>query len=201
MKPRTFVPVFSVDKKTLMSTTHSRAAKWVASGRATPFWFGGCWCVRMNEKTKEIVQNARGQNMLATKNSRNITVDTQAFRWKVSVDKEFLSVVAESRDDPKGRLVIRLNYPAHGEPQWQVTPSLVASLIRDAIENGWDHTAKGEHVVHSKASPQECYVQRQGGKFHLMNLPEDLLRQIMDYLQDQAPESLIASVRRELTRG
>lgn len=44
-----FVPVFDVDGKTpLMPTIPSRADKWVKSGKATPFWKRGIWCVRLN---------------------------------------------------------------------------------------------------------------------------------------------------------
>ena len=45
-----FVPVFDVDGKTpLMPTIPSRARRWVESGKATPFWKRGIWCVRLNQ--------------------------------------------------------------------------------------------------------------------------------------------------------
>lgn len=42
------VPVVDQNQKPLMPTTPSRAARWVKSGKATPFWKRGIWCVRLN---------------------------------------------------------------------------------------------------------------------------------------------------------
>ena len=43
-----FVPVVDQNQKTLMPTTPSRARRWVKSGKATPFWQKGVFCVRLN---------------------------------------------------------------------------------------------------------------------------------------------------------
>jgi hypothetical protein len=43
-----FVPVIGQDQQSLMPTTPSRARKWVKSGKATHFWKGGHFCVRLN---------------------------------------------------------------------------------------------------------------------------------------------------------
>jgi RRXRR protein len=43
-----FVPVIGQDQQPLMPTTPARARKWIKSGRATPFWKGGIFCVRLN---------------------------------------------------------------------------------------------------------------------------------------------------------
>jgi RRXRR protein len=43
-----FVPVVDRDQKPLMPTTPARARKCVTSGKATPFWKGGVFCVRLN---------------------------------------------------------------------------------------------------------------------------------------------------------
>ena len=53
------VPVVDRHQKPLMPTTPSRAARWVKSGKATPFWKRGVWCVRLNQdpsddKTQDI---------------------------------------------------------------------------------------------------------------------------------------------------
>jgi hypothetical protein len=55
-----FVPVVSKDNKPLMPTKPSRARRWIKSGKATPFWKRGIFCVRLNvepkgRKTQEIV--------------------------------------------------------------------------------------------------------------------------------------------------
>jgi len=43
-----FVPVVDKDQRPLMPTTPARARKWIASGKATPFWKRGMFCVRLN---------------------------------------------------------------------------------------------------------------------------------------------------------
>lgn len=43
-----FVPVVTKDRKPLMPTTPSRARRWIESGRATPFWKKGVFCVCLN---------------------------------------------------------------------------------------------------------------------------------------------------------
>src|ERR1700681_1250179 len=43
-----FVPVVDSHQRPLMPTTPSRARRWVKSGKATHFWKGGIYCVRLN---------------------------------------------------------------------------------------------------------------------------------------------------------
>ena len=43
-----FVPVVDKNQKPLMPTTPQRAGKWIKSGKATPFWKNGVFCVRLN---------------------------------------------------------------------------------------------------------------------------------------------------------
>lgn len=43
-----FIPVVDHNQKSLMPTTPSRARRWVKSGKATPFWKRGVFCVRLN---------------------------------------------------------------------------------------------------------------------------------------------------------
>lgn len=45
-----FVPVFDVQNRPLMPTSPQRADRWVKSGRATPFWKKGIWCIRLNSE-------------------------------------------------------------------------------------------------------------------------------------------------------
>ncbi|MDJ0594477.1 MAG: RRXRR domain-containing protein [Pleurocapsa sp. MO_226.B13] len=42
------VPVVDTNQIPLMPTTPKRAAKWIKSGKATPFWKRGVFCVRLN---------------------------------------------------------------------------------------------------------------------------------------------------------
>lgn len=43
-----FVPVVDSNNHPLMPTTPSRARRWIKSGKATPFWKKGVFCVRLN---------------------------------------------------------------------------------------------------------------------------------------------------------
>src|SRR3990167_755347 len=46
---RVYVPVVS-NGRPLMPTTESRARRWIRSGKATPFWLKGVFCVRLNQE-------------------------------------------------------------------------------------------------------------------------------------------------------
>src|SRR5208282_4283136 len=43
-----FVPVVDSNQKPLMPTTANRIARWIKSGKCTPFWKRGVFCVRLN---------------------------------------------------------------------------------------------------------------------------------------------------------
>ena len=43
-----YVPVVDREQRPLMPTTPNRAATWIKSGKATPFWKRGIFCVRLN---------------------------------------------------------------------------------------------------------------------------------------------------------
>lgn len=43
-----FVPVVDRNQQRLMPTTAARARRWIKSGKATPFWQRGIFCVRLN---------------------------------------------------------------------------------------------------------------------------------------------------------
>src|SRR5215467_10212394 len=48
--PMMFVPVVDHHLQPLMPTTSARARRWIKSGKATPFWKGGVFCVRLNQE-------------------------------------------------------------------------------------------------------------------------------------------------------
>lgn len=51
------VPVIGPDRTPLMPTTAARARRWMRSGKATPFWSKGIFCVRLNtEPSSRVVQ-------------------------------------------------------------------------------------------------------------------------------------------------
>jgi len=43
-----YVPVVDKNGNPLMPTIPSRARRWIKSGKATPFWKGKLFCVRLN---------------------------------------------------------------------------------------------------------------------------------------------------------
>lgn len=43
-----YVPVVDSNQRPLMPTTAARAKRWIQSGKATPFWKKGVFCVRLN---------------------------------------------------------------------------------------------------------------------------------------------------------
>jgi hypothetical protein len=45
-----FVPVVDQHQQPLMPTTPARARRWIKSGKATSFWKGGIFCVRLNQE-------------------------------------------------------------------------------------------------------------------------------------------------------
>lgn len=52
-----FVPVVDANGKPLMPTKPSRARRWIKSGKATPFWKRGLFCVRLNvEPSGRVIQ-------------------------------------------------------------------------------------------------------------------------------------------------
>jgi hypothetical protein len=51
-----FIPTVNSKNEPLMPTSPSRARKWIRSGKVTPFWKKGIFCVRLNIKTKEYKQ-------------------------------------------------------------------------------------------------------------------------------------------------
>jgi hypothetical protein len=45
-----FIPVVDQHQQPLMPTTPARARRWIRSGKATAFWKGGIFCVRLNQE-------------------------------------------------------------------------------------------------------------------------------------------------------
>src|SRR6188508_1463838 len=85
---------------------------------------------------------------LPKKGSRNISVDGEEYRWTVSVDEDLQCLYPPARDIH--RLVVEspaapgrtltVGFPL-GDPREglrnAITPGLVASIVRTAVERGW----------------------------------------------------------------
>jgi len=84
------VPVVNQRNEPLMPTMVFRAKRWVKSGRATPFWKMGIWCVRMNEEVGEEKQEVvvgvdpgLKREAFTVKSSAHtyINIQTDAINW------------------------------------------------------------------------------------------------------------------------
>ena len=88
-----FVPVVDQDQHPLMPTTPARAKRWIKSGKATAFWKGGIFCVRLN-----VEPSARESQPIA------VGIDPGSKREGYSVISAahtYLNIQAEARDGVK----------------------------------------------------------------------------------------------------
>jgi hypothetical protein len=88
-----FVPVFDRKQQPLMPTTPSRARRWITSGKATAFWKGGIFCVRLN-----VEPSAREVQPIA------VGIDPGSKREGYSVlgaSHTYLNIQAEAREGVK----------------------------------------------------------------------------------------------------
>jgi len=88
-----FVPVIDTQGKPLMPTTPARARKWLKSSKATAFWKGGLFCVRLN-----VEPSARETQPIA------VGIDPGSKREGysiISAAHTYLNIQAEAREGVK----------------------------------------------------------------------------------------------------
>ena len=88
-----FVPVLDSEQQPLMPTTPARARRWIKSGKATTFWQGGLFCVRLN-----VEPSARAGQPLA------VGIDPGSKKEGLvvaSAAHTYLNIQAEARDGVK----------------------------------------------------------------------------------------------------
>jgi len=88
-----FIPVVDQNQHPLMPTTPARARRWITSGKATAFWKGGVFCVRLN-----IEPSAHERQSIA------VGIDPGSKREGYSVlsaAHTYLNLQAEARDGVK----------------------------------------------------------------------------------------------------
>src|SRR5260370_20112030 len=91
--PNIFVPVVDQEQQPLMPTIRSRARRWIKSRKASGFWKGGCFCVRLN-----VEPSAREQQPIA------VGVDPGSKREGIVVASAvhtYTNIQAEARDGVK----------------------------------------------------------------------------------------------------
>src|SRR5260370_37825923 len=84
-----FVPVVDQDQQPLMPTTPARAKRWIKSGKATHFWKGGIFCVRLNSEpsAREIQPIAVGIDPGSKREGYSV----------ISASHTYLNIQAEAR--------------------------------------------------------------------------------------------------------
>lgn len=85
-----FVPVVDQHQNPLMPTTPARACRWLQTGKATAFWKGGIWCVRLNHdpSAREVQPVAVGIDPGRKREGYSV----------VSAAHTYLNLQAEARD-------------------------------------------------------------------------------------------------------
>lgn len=88
-----FIPVVDEDQRPLMPTTPARAKRWIKSGKATAFWKGGIFCVRLNGEpsAREIQPVAVGIDPGSKREGYSL----------LSAAHTYLNIQAEARDGVK----------------------------------------------------------------------------------------------------
>ena len=95
--------------------------------------------------------------MLSKKKSRPITVGERNYRWAISPDSGYVVFVAESADTPARKIEVYVDsdigqmwveFPNKDGLNFKVIkPKDAASIIGQAVEQGWNPSEKGEPLV------------------------------------------------------
>ena len=106
------VPVVDNNQKPLMPTTSSRARRWIKSGKATPFFVNGIFCVRLNVEPSD----DKKQDVV-------VGIDTGSKREAFTVKSEahtFLNILADAVEGVKESVEYRRN--ARKSRRYRKTP-------------------------------------------------------------------------------
>ena len=76
-----FVPVVDKNQNPLMPTKPSRARKWIASGKATPFWKNGVFCVRLNVNPSDVYKQEIAVGVDPGSKKEGFTVKSEAHTY------------------------------------------------------------------------------------------------------------------------
>ena len=76
-----FVPVVDKNQNPLMPTKPSRARKWIASGKATPFWQKGVFCVRLNVNPSDVYKQEIAVGVDPGSKKEGFTVKSKAHTY------------------------------------------------------------------------------------------------------------------------
>ena len=73
---------------------------------------------------------------LAKRSSRRITVDGVPYRWAVSVDSGFFTIVVQLAEGQGSRLEAQTTERHWGDTR-SIAPGGIAAMIRHALDSGW----------------------------------------------------------------
>jgi len=131
-----FVPVVDQNNRPLMPTTPSRAKRWIKSGKATPFFKNGVFCVRLNQEpsnrnTQPIAVGVdpgskREGFTVKSKAHTYLNIQTHAIDWvkdHVEVRRNMRRARrfrnTPCRQNRKNRLVNKQKLPPSTKARWQ----------------------------------------------------------------------------------
>jgi len=95
------VPVVDQNQQPLMPTTPNRAASWIKSDKATPFWKHGVFCVRLNVEPSARVTQAVVVGVDPGSKKEGFTVKSR--------HKTFLNIQADARTGVEEKMEVRRN--------------------------------------------------------------------------------------------
>jgi hypothetical protein len=68
---------------------------------------------------------------VSQKRSRPITIDGKGYRWKITVDSGYSTLIVQAAEGAGQKLVV------HGPVDLLLTPALVRNFIEQAMGKGW----------------------------------------------------------------
>ncbi len=96
-----FVPVVDSEDRPLMPTTPSRARRWIRSGKATPFFKKGVFCVRLNQEPSDRITQPIAVGVDPGSKREGFTVKSRAYTY--------LNIQTHAVDWVKDHIEVRRN--------------------------------------------------------------------------------------------
>lgn len=131
-----FVPVVDLENRPLMPTIPPRAKRWIKSGKATPFWKNGVFCVRLNVETSDTYRqpiavgidpgSQREGFTVKSKSHTYLNIQTHAVDWvkdRIEVRRNMRRArrfrKTPCRQNRKNRLVNKTRLAPSTKARWQ----------------------------------------------------------------------------------
>lgn len=128
-----YVPVVDYDQTPLMPTTPSRARRWVKENKATPFFKGGVFCVRLNKEP-----SGRTLQPIA------VGIDPGSKREGLTVKSEahtYLNILATAvtwvKDSMKTRRAMRKGRRFRGSPCRKNKTNRSMGVLAPSVKSRW----------------------------------------------------------------